>query len=135
VHDTSPATQSRWQWTWGWDDAVFHQYGTPLALVGRGWSGQPKRVVSGIDGLVLLVVVGAGRVIVPVDCAMRRPDPVGPGAPCRDKLPWARVRLDERLAAFRRRGGALPAPLVVAESGVSDAKRMQHGRDAHQGTV
>jgi hypothetical protein len=25
VHDKSPATQRRWQWTWVWDDAVFHQ--------------------------------------------------------------------------------------------------------------
>jgi hypothetical protein len=25
VHDKSPATQSRWQWTWVWDDSVFHK--------------------------------------------------------------------------------------------------------------
>ena len=88
-----------------------------------------------MDGLLLLVVIGDGRVVVPVDCAMRRPDPVGPGAPCRDKLTWARVMLDERLAAFRRRGVALPAPMVVADSWFGDSKRMQHVRDAHQGTV
>ena len=82
--DMSPATQSRWQWTWVWDDSVCQQYGAQLALVGRWWSGQPKRVLSGIDGLWLLVVVGEGRLIVPVDCAIRRPDPGGPGAPCRD---------------------------------------------------
>jgi len=23
-HDKSPATQSRWQWTWVWEDAVCH---------------------------------------------------------------------------------------------------------------
>jgi hypothetical protein len=43
--------------------------------------------------------------------------------------------LDERLAAFRRRGLALPAPMVVADSWFSDSKLMQHVRDAHQGTV
>jgi hypothetical protein len=135
VQDTSPATQSRWQWTWVWDDSVFHKYGTQLALVGRWWSGQQKRVLSGIDGLLLLVVVGEGRLIVPVDFAIRRPDPVGPGAPCRDKLTWARVMLEERLAAFRRRGLALPAPMVVADSWFGDSKLMQHVRAAHQGTV
>jgi hypothetical protein len=135
VQDTSPATQSRWQWTWVWDDSVFHKYGTQLALVGRWWSGQQKRVLSGIDGLLLLVVVGDGRLIVPVDFAIRRPDPVGPGAPCRDKLTWARVMLDERLAAFRRRGLALPAPMVVADSWFGDSKLMQHVREAHQGTL
>jgi hypothetical protein len=135
VQDKSPATQSRWQWTWVWDDSVFHKYGAQLGLVGRWWSGQQKRVLSGIDGLLLLVVVGEGRLIVPVDFAIRRPDPAGPGAPCRDKLHWARLMLDERLAAFRRRGLALPAPMVVADSWFSDSKLMQHVHEAHQGTV
>src|SRR5713101_375563 len=30
VAHTSPATQSRWQWTWVWDDSVFHKYGEQL---------------------------------------------------------------------------------------------------------
>ena len=59
---------------------MFHKDGTQVGLVGRWWSGQHKRVLSGIDGLLLLVVVGAGRLIVPVDFALRRPAPVGPGA-------------------------------------------------------
>src|SRR5437870_7454097 len=105
---------------------VFHKYGAQLGLVGRWWSGQQKRVLSGIDGLLLLVVVGEGRLIVPVDCAIRRPDPVGPGAPCRDKLCWARLRLDERLVACARRGLALPPPIVVADSWLSDSKLRQH---------
>ena len=135
VQDKSPATQSRWQWTWVWDDSVFHKYGEQLQLVGRWWSGQQKRVLSGIDGLLLLVVVGEGRLIVPVDFAIRRPDPFGPGAPCRDKLTWARVMLDERMAAFGRRGLELPAPLGVADSWFGDSKLMQHMRDAYQGTL
>lgn len=134
VAPKSPATQSRWQWTSVWDDSVFHKYGVQLGLVGRWWSGQQKRVLSGIDGLLLLVVLGEGRLIVPVDFAIRRPDPVGPGAPCRDKLRWAQLMPDERLAAFCRRGVELPAPMVVADSWLSDWKLMQHVRDAHQGT-
>ena len=135
VHDKSPATQSRWQWTCVWDDSVFHKYGEQLGLVGRWWSGQQKRVLSGIDGLLLLVVIGDGRLVVPVDCAIRRPDPKGPGGPCRDKLTWARLMLDERLTAFRRRGVDLPPPMVVADSWFSDSKLMQHVHDAHHGTV
>jgi hypothetical protein len=131
----SPATQSRWQWTWVWDDSVFHKYGEQLGLVGRWWSGQQKRVLSGIDGLLLLVVIGDGRLVVPVDFAIRRPDPCGPGAPCRDKLTWARLMLDERLAALRRRGLDLPPPMMVADSWFSDSKLMQHVHDAHQGTL
>ncbi|HSF30315.1 MAG TPA: hypothetical protein VLK82_07570 [Candidatus Tectomicrobia bacterium] len=135
VAPKSPATRSRWQWTWVWDDSVFHKYGEQLGVVGRWWSGQQKRVVSGIDGLLRLVVIGDGRLVVPVDCAIRRPDPVGPGAPCRDKLRWAQRRRDERWAAFRRCGVELPAPMGVADSGLSDSKLMQPVHDAHQGTV
>ena len=129
----SPATQSRWQWTWVWDDSVFHKYGEQLGLVGRWGSGQQKRVVSGMDGLLLLVVIGDGRLVVPVDFAMRRPDPCGPGAPCRDKRTWARLRLDERVAAFRRRGVDLPPPMVVADSWFSDSKLMQHDVSSAKG--
>jgi hypothetical protein len=135
VQDKSPATQSRWQWTWVWDDSVFKKYGKQLGLVGNWWSGQHKRVLSGIDGLLLLVVIGDGRLIIPVDFAIRRPDPVGPGAPCRDKLSWARVMLDACVAAFERRGVALPAPMVVADSWFSDSKLMQYVSAQHQGTL
>jgi hypothetical protein len=73
-------------------------------------------VLSGIDGVLLVVVIGDGKRVVPVDFAIRRPDPTGPGAPCRDKLHWLQVMLDGRVAAFRRRGVALPPPMVVADS-------------------
>jgi Transposase DDE domain len=135
VASKSPATQSRWQWTWVFDDSVFRKYGEQLGLVGTWWSGQHKRVLMGIDGLLLVVVIGDGRLVVPVDFVIRRPDPVGPGAPCRDKLTWARVMLDERLAALARRGLQLPPPMVVADSWFSDSKLMQHVGHTHQGTL
>jgi len=59
-----------------------------LGLVGTWWSGQEHRVLSGIDGVLLVVIIGEGKLVVPVDFAIRRPDPLGPGAPCRDKLHW-----------------------------------------------
>src|SRR5262245_24005986 len=84
----SAATRSRWQWTWVGDDSVFKKYGDQLGLVGTWWSGQEHRVLSGIDGVLLVVVIGEGKLVVPVDFAIRRPNPTGPGAPCRDKLHW-----------------------------------------------
>ena len=42
--------------------------------------------------------------------------------------------LDERLAAFRRRGIELPPPMVVADSWFSDSKLMRHVATTHEGT-
>jgi hypothetical protein len=130
----SAATRSRWQWTWVGDDSVFKKYGEQLGLVGTWWSGQEHRVLAGIDGVLLVVVLGDGKLVVPVDFAIRRPDPSGPGGPCRDKLHWLQGMLDGRLVAFRRRGVELPPPMVVADSWFSDSKLMRHIATMHQGT-
>ena len=116
VQDKSPSTLSRWQWTWVFDDSVFKKYGQQLGLVGHWWSGQEKRVRPGIDGVLLVVVIGDGQLVVPVDFAIRRPDPTGPGAPCRTKLGWVQGMLDACLAALHRRGLRLPPPMVIADS-------------------
>jgi hypothetical protein len=106
-----------------------------LSVVGTWWSGQEHRVLSGIDGVLLVVVLGEGTLVVPVDLAIRRPDPTGPGAPCRDKLHWVQSLLDGRVAAFRRRGVDLPPPMVVAESWFSDSTLMRHVAATHAGTL
>jgi DDE superfamily endonuclease len=131
----SEATRSRWQWTWVGDDSVFKKYGAQLGLVGTWWSGQEHRVLSGIAGVLLVVVIGDGKLVVPVDFAIRRPDPTGPGGPCRDKLHWVQSMLDGRVAAFRRRGVALPPPIVVADSWFGDSKLMRHVATTHEGTL
>jgi len=134
VQNKSAATHSRWQWTWVVDDAVCKKYGQQLGWVGTWWSGQDKRLRPGMDGVLLLVVIGDGTLVVPVDCAIRRPDPTGPGRPGRDKRRWVQGMLDERLAALGRHGLQLPPPVVVAESWLSDAKWMGHVSRTHQGT-
>jgi hypothetical protein len=135
VAGKSEATQSRWPWTWAVDDAVFHKYGEQLGLVGRWGSGQQHRVLAGIDGLLRVVVIGDGKLVVPVDFAVRRPESVGAGGPCRDKLSWAREMIDARLAALDKRGLHLPPPIITADSWFSDAKLMGHVRHRHQGTL
>jgi plasmid stabilization system protein ParE len=135
VQHKSAATHSRWQWTWVVDDSVFKKYGKQLGLVGTWWSGQEKRLRLGIDGVLLAVVIGDGKLVVPVDFAIRRPDPKGPGAPCRTKLGWVQVMLDERLAALGRHGLQLPPPVVVADSWLSDSKLMGHVSRTHQGML
>jgi hypothetical protein len=43
-------------------------------------------VLSGIDGVLLVTVIGHGKLVMPGDVATHRPDPMGLDAPCRDKL-------------------------------------------------
>jgi hypothetical protein len=133
--DKSPATQSRWQWIWVGDDSLFKKYGSPLGLVGTWWSGQEHQVQLGINGLLLVVVIGEGKLVIPVDFTVRRPDLVGPSAPCRDKLTWLRVMLDRTWAALPRRRLRLPAPLVVVDSWFGDSKLLVHVALHPHGTV
>jgi hypothetical protein len=129
------STQSRWQWRWIVDDAVFRKYGHHFQLVGRWYSGQFKRPVFGSDGVLLLVVIGNGKLIIPVDFAIRRPNPKGPGRTCQDKLHLTQKMLDERLAVLAGRGVTLPKPMGVADSWCSDSKLMRHVSAAPQGTL
>jgi hypothetical protein len=135
VEDKSPATRSRWQWTWVGDDSLFRKYGRQLGLAGLGWSGQEHQGRWGIDGLLLIVVMGAGKLVVPVDFAVRRPDPAGPGGPCRDKLTWLRVMLDRTWAALQRRCRRLPPPLVLADSWFGDSSLMRYVAPCQQGCL
>ena len=135
TQEQSPATHSRWQWRWIVDDSVFRKYGRHFRLVGRWWSGQFKHPVAGIDGVLLLVVIGDGKLIIPVDFAIRRPNPKGPGRRCQDKLQLTQTMLDGRLAALAKRGLALPPPMVVADSWFSDSKLMRYVAEAYQGTL
>ena len=135
VADKSPATQSRWQWTWVAADSVFKKAGQQLGLVGTWYSGQEHRVRRGIDGLLLVVVIGDGKLVVPVDFVIRRPDPVGPGRPCREKLTWVQVMRERTWTVLQRRCRRLPAPLSVADSWFGDSALMAHVQTHLHGTL
>src|SRR6266403_752478 len=135
VVDKSPATRRRWPWTWVGDDRVFKKSGQQLGLVGTWYRGQEHRVRLGLDGLVLVVVIGEGKRVIPVDFTVRRPDPVGPGRPCRDQLTWLQVMLDRTWTALQRLGLRRPAPLVVAESWFGDATWLAHVASHQRGTA
>jgi hypothetical protein len=85
--------------------------------------------------LRLRVVIGEGKLVMPVDFTVRRPDPMGPGRPCRDKLTWLQVMLDRTWTALQRLGLVLPAPLVVADSWFGDSKLLAHLAHHQHGTM
>jgi hypothetical protein len=100
-----------------------------------GTVGSFNTPVPGIDGVLLLVVIGDGKLLIPVDFAIRRPNPTGPGRRCYDKLTLTQNMLDERLAVFATRGVTFPAPMVVADRWFSDSKLMRSVANTHQGTL
>ena len=73
--------------------------------------------------------------LTPLLSPVQIPNPKGPGRRCHDKLTLTQKMLDERLAAFAKRGVALPPPMVAADSWFSDSKFMRHVTNAHQGTL
>jgi hypothetical protein len=85
--------------------------------------------------LLLGVVMGEGQLVMPVDVTGRRPDPVGPGWPCRDQLTWRQVMLDRTWAALPQLGRRLPPPLVVADRWFGDSTGMAHVASHLQGMV
>jgi hypothetical protein len=126
LEDKSPATRSRGQWTWVGDDSLFKKYGQQLGRVGTWYRGQEHRVRRGLDGWLLLVGSGDGTLVIPVDCTVRRPDPEGPGRPCRDQLTWLQVMLYRTGAALQRRRLPWPPPLVVADSWFAGSGVLAH---------
>jgi hypothetical protein len=83
----------------------------------------------------LVVVIGEGQRAMAVDFTVRRPDPVGPGGPCRDTLTWLPVMWERTWAALQRLRLRLPAPLVVADSWCGDSKLLAHVALQHRGTM
>lgn len=83
---------------------------------------------------MLVVVIGEGKLVIPVDFTVRRPDPVGPGGSCRDQLTWLHGMLDRTWAALQRLRLPLPAPLVVADSRCGDSKWLAHVALHQRGT-
>jgi hypothetical protein len=85
--------------------------------------------------LLLSVVIGEGKLVIPVDFTVRRPDPVGPGRPCRDKLTWLPVMLDRTWTALQRLGLVLPPPLSVADRWFGDSTWLAHVASHQRGTA
>ena len=56
-----------------------------LGLVGVFWSGRLKKEASSIQLIVLYGVIGEGKLLIPLDMRIRRPDPEGPGRKCKEQ--------------------------------------------------
>jgi len=84
-HQMSEATKSRNKITLEIDSTTLLKLSEKLGLVGVFWSGKLKREASSIQLVVLYVVIGEGKLLIPLDMRIRRPDPEGPGRKCKEQ--------------------------------------------------
>jgi len=84
-HYMSKATKSRYKVTLVVDSTTLLKLSEKLGLVGTFWSGKLKRKASSIQLVVLYAVIGEGKLLIPLDIRIRRPDPEGPGRKCKEQ--------------------------------------------------
>ena len=84
-HYMSDATKSRYKVTLVVDSTTLLKLSEKLGLVGTFWSGKLKRKASSIQLVVLYAVIGEGKLLIPLDMRIRRPDPDGPGRKCKEQ--------------------------------------------------
>lgn len=83
-HHMSDATKSRNKVTLVVDSTTLLKLAEKLGLVGTFWSGKLKREASSIQLIVLYAVIGEGKLLIPLDVRVRRPDPEGRGRKCKE---------------------------------------------------
>jgi hypothetical protein len=132
IRDMSPATRSRWKPQLVVDSSVFRKYSDELlGLAGHAYSGQVGAIVLGIDLVLLLLVFGDGKLVVPLDFAIHRPKKAGPGRPGHSKLEWLEAMLE-------RSATSLPfyePPPLVADSWFGSSELMSYFSDFHEGLM
>jgi len=84
-HQMSNATKSRHKVTLVVDSTTLLMLSEKLGLVGVFWSGRLKRRASSIQLVVLYAVIGEGKLLIPLDMRIRRPDPQGRGRKCKEQ--------------------------------------------------
>jgi hypothetical protein len=84
-HQMSDATKSRHKVTLVVDSTTLLKLAQELGLVGVFWSGNLKKRSSSIQLVVLYAVIGEGKLLIPLDMRIRKPDPQGPGRKCKEQ--------------------------------------------------
>jgi hypothetical protein len=129
----SAAPPRRWPWRWRVEAAGCRTDGTPCGRVGPGARGPCPPPGPGIAGVRRWVVMGDGTRRLPVDWALRRPPPPGPGRRGPAPLVLPQPRLAERVAAWAQRGGTFPTPRVGAARWGRDATGRRSVANAPRG--
>ena len=84
-HHMSDATKSRHKVTLAVDSTTLLKLAKKLGLVGVFWSGKLKKTASSIQLVILYAVIGEGKLLIPMDMRIRKPDPQGSGRKCKEQ--------------------------------------------------
>jgi hypothetical protein len=84
-HHMSDGTKSRHKVTLVVDSTTLLKLAEELGLVGVFWSGNLKKRASSIQLVVLYAVIGEGKLLIPLDMRIRKPDPQGRGRTCKEQ--------------------------------------------------
>jgi hypothetical protein len=73
--------------------------------------------------------------VIPLDFTVRRPDPIGPGRPCYDKLTLLRIMINRTWSELQERGLRLSSSLMVADSWFGDSSLLEEVLANHHITL
>jgi hypothetical protein len=120
----SAATRSRYRITLVWDITTLLKAGEMLGFAGLFYSGMLKRTAQSIEVVLLYAMIGEDRLCLPMDFRLRRPDPEGPGHPCKTALDLAFEMLETLVRSLKAHGLHLDGHFLVADAWFTDGKRL-----------
>ena len=117
----SPATRSRYRITLIWDTTTLLKVGQMLGWAAPFYSGMLHRPAHSIEVVLLYAVVGEDKQCLPMDFALRKPDPKGPGHPCKTALQQAQTMLVDLDNHLRIQHQSLRGHYLVADAWFADS--------------
>jgi len=117
----SPATRSRYRLTFVWDTTTLLKVGQMLGLADLFCSRLLDRPAHSLEVVVLYALVGEDFLCLPMDFALRHPDPKGPGRPCLNALQLAEKMLLNLDNNLRVDGLSLKGHYLVADAWFADS--------------
>ena len=125
----SAATRSRYRLTFVRDITTLLKVSEALGLSSLFYSGMLKRTAQSIEVVLLYVLVGEDYLCLPMDFRLRKPDPAGPGRPCKTALELAREMLDTLHRSLRTHGLNLKGHFLVADAWFNDSDTLSRVAD------
>ena len=127
--NASAATRSRYRLTFVWDTTTLLKVCEILGLSSLFYSGMLKRTAQSIEVVLLYIMVGQDYLCLPMDFRLRKPDPEGPGRPCKTALQLAFEMVDNLHRSLLTYGLNLQGHFLVADAWFNDSDTLTRVAD------